>query len=101
MASHVVNVVYVFKHHKSKSVLTVQKRFHVEFGRELPTKMYTYRWYNLFSGAGYISKRKTLGKQLISEAKLHEVKWPLLAVQKNKNKWPDNKAWRVEQYRKL
>ena len=73
MASHVVNAVYVFKYHKSKSVLTVQKRFHVEFGREPPTKMSIYRCYNLFSGAGYISKGKTPGEQQIFETKLHEV----------------------------
>ena len=73
MASHVLNVVYVFKHHKSKSVLTVQNRFHVEFGREPPTKMSIYRWHNLFRAVGYISKGQTLGKQPISEAKLHEV----------------------------
>jgi len=65
--------VCVFKHQKSKSMLAVQNRFHVELGRELPTKMSFYRCYNLFSGAGHISKRKTHGKQPSSEVKLHKV----------------------------
>ncbi|KAG8253726.1 hypothetical protein J6590_029299 [Homalodisca vitripennis] len=54
--------------HESRSVITVQRRFRLEYGRNPPSNNSIKRWYRQFEQTGSVQHRKGAGRPPVSEA---------------------------------
>lgn len=60
--------------HESRSVITVQRRFRLEYGRNPPSNNSIKRWYRQFEQTGSVQHRKGAGRPPVSEAIVDQVR---------------------------
>ncbi|KAG8296099.1 hypothetical protein J6590_065086 [Homalodisca vitripennis] len=60
--------------HESRSVITVQRRFRLEYGRNPPSNNSIKRWYRQFEQTGSVQHRKGAGRPPVSEAVVDQVR---------------------------
>ena len=82
MASKVQKAKYLLWLHESTFVVTVQRKFHTEFGSE-PPDISIYKSYKLCSHVVCIYIRKTPGKRPVNESKANEAEQLLFTMHGN------------------
>lgn len=60
--------------HESKSVITVQRRFRLEYGRDPPSNNSIKRWYQQFKDTGNVLHMKGAGRPTVSEEVVDRVR---------------------------